>query len=232
MLRRNRLLLGCLAASAAGTSAFVGEMTHRRAALVPRLGNRSTSGRWSQLRASTIEEDEKTFFPFAENSVLGNLVPDISQETLGLMVLLSVPVVWGTYVPVVRSLYDFDPPIPGFLFSFAYFTVASLSSLALVASQYSKNNDSSTPNNSSPFPPLPITAGAELGTYLFLGNCLQVMGLRSVPADKAGFLVQCTWCTTCVRSRILIGPNSHLFGSNHRLCAPRPSRPVGQLPLH
>jgi drug/metabolite transporter (DMT)-like permease len=34
--------------------------------------------------------------------------------------------------------------------------------------------------------------GIELGSYLFIGNCLQVVGLESIPADRAAFLVQLT----------------------------------------
>ena len=37
-----------------------------------------------------------------------------------------------------------------------------------------------------------VRAGGELGSYLFVANCLQVLGLRTVEADRAGFLVQLT----------------------------------------
>jgi len=40
--------------------------------------------------------------------------------------------------------------------------------------------------------PLQMLAGIELGSYLFIGNCLQVVGLKSIPADRAAFLVQLT----------------------------------------
>jgi len=33
--------------------------------------------------------------------------------------------------------------------------------------------------------------GLELGSYLFIGNGLQVVGLQSVPADRAGKLCIC-----------------------------------------
>jgi len=39
---------------------------------------------------------------------------------------------------------------------------------------------------------VPILGGMELGTYLFIGNLLQVIGLKTVPADRAAFLVQLT----------------------------------------
>ena len=40
--------------------------------------------------------------------------------------------------------------------------------------------------------PVVVRAGGELGSYLFVANCLQVLGLRTVEADRAGFLVQLT----------------------------------------
>mmetsp|Transcript_38384 Transcript_38384/g.92860 ORF Transcript_38384/g.92860 Transcript_38384/m.92860 type:complete len:305 (-) Transcript_38384:1796-2710(-) len=39
---------------------------------------------------------------------------------------------------------------------------------------------------------LPLLGGFELGTYLFVGNALQVIGLRTVPSDRAAFLLQLT----------------------------------------
>jgi drug/metabolite transporter (DMT)-like permease len=40
--------------------------------------------------------------------------------------------------------------------------------------------------------PVQVTGGLELGSYLILGNALQVTGLQTVPADRAAFLVQLT----------------------------------------
>eukprot|EP00977_Amphora_coffeiformis_P001805 scaffold353_cov185-Amphora_coffeaeformis.AAC.33 len=50
---------------------------------------------------------------------------------IGLIVLCSVPLVWGTYVPIVRLLYEIDPPIPGFLFSAFYFFISSVTTISL-----------------------------------------------------------------------------------------------------
>ena len=35
----------------------------------------------------------------------------------------------------------------------------------------------------------PTLDGFELRSYLFLGNCLQIIGLKTVPADRAAFIV-------------------------------------------
>ena len=41
-----------------------------------------------------------------------------SERTLGILVLLTVPLAWGTYSPVVKYMYDkMDPSMPGFVFS-------------------------------------------------------------------------------------------------------------------
>lgn len=39
---------------------------------------------------------------------------------------------------------------------------------------------------------LPLLGGFELGTYLFIGNLLQVIGLKTVPSDRAALLLQLT----------------------------------------
>jgi hypothetical protein len=125
----------------------------------------------------------------------------ISEANLGLLALFTVPMIWGTYVPVVRTLYEIDPPVPGAVFSACYFAVASLSTLALVAlpnfnrkddaetAPPSALEDSTTAEKHSGIT-MPVVAGLELGTYLFLGTTLQNIGLKTVPADRAGFLVQ------------------------------------------
>lgn len=104
------------------------------------------------------------------------------QRANGIVVLLTVPLAWGTYNPVVKYLYTIDPPVPGLVFSAAYYIVAAFTLWSIVALS---KKDSSTSN--------PVWAGGiELGGYLFLGNLVQVVALRTVPADRAGFLVQLT----------------------------------------
>jgi drug/metabolite transporter (DMT)-like permease len=144
----------------------------------------------------------------------------VTDETVGLLVLLTVPVVWGTYVPVVRFLYEIDPPIPGFVFSVCYFALASLTTLSMLAFGNTNELFRSQPTNSEPIGSLgreedypetsavfdmPILGGLELGGYLFLGNCLQVVGLKTVSADTAGFLVQLTTILVPLFSAIAAG---------------------------
>ena len=122
--------------------------------------------------------------------------PSAKEKALGVLVLLTVPLAWGTYAPVVKYVYEMDPPVPGFVFSTAYYLIASASLLTLMSISSSSTTitdeerpDSSSENESVS---LSIQGGVELGSYLFLGNCLQVVGLETVPADRAAFLVQLT----------------------------------------
>ncbi|KAL7477564.1 hypothetical protein ACHAW6_003370 [Cyclotella cf. meneghiniana] len=116
-----------------------------------------------------------------------------NERSLGILILLTVPLAWGTYTPVVKYMYDrMDPPVPGFVFSAGYYLVAAivLSALNLRSSKSDSiqiNLAQGEPNNW-----YATLGGLELGSYLFLGNGFQVVGLQTVPADRAAFLVQLT----------------------------------------
>lgn len=118
-----------------------------------------------------------------------------SEKFLGLLVLLTVPVAWGTYTPVVRYLYAIEPAVPGFVFSACYYTLAAVTMSTLIAIN-SRDYDSAAgeedPNLGAGKTSIPIQGGLELGSYLFVANCLQVIGLQTVQSDRAGFLVQFT----------------------------------------
>lgn len=122
------------------------------------------------------------------------------DKGLGLLVLLTVPLSWGTYAPIVKSIYEMEVPIPGLLFSAGYYLIAAitLSLLALSSSEHgnekseNRGNFISTTESSKQSTSSQLLGGFELGSYLFIGNCLQVVGLKEVPADRAAFLVQLT----------------------------------------
>ena len=122
-----------------------------------------------------------------------------SERNLGVLVLCTVPLAWGTFEPAVRYVYGIEPAVPGFLFSVVFYLVAavSLSTLAVLSMINNESNDmdetsitQQQEDNTSPS--LPILGGIELGTYLFLGNGLQVLGLKTIPSDRAAFLLQLT----------------------------------------
>jgi drug/metabolite transporter (DMT)-like permease len=137
------------------------------------------------------------------------------ERRKGMLVLLTVPVAWGTFEPAVRYVYEIQPDVPPFVFQFVYYLVAatSLCFLALSSPQTASEDDGPesetlkllTTNTTSEVEKttktkqlvsfrnsLPIQGGLELGTYLFLGNGLQVVGLKTVPSDRAAFLLQIT----------------------------------------
>lgn len=118
----------------------------------------------------------------------------LSERELGLLVLFTVPVAWGTYASTVQSIYTLDPQIPGFLFSTCYFFVAAAGSLAATAWNTAQKSEGD-PAKEEP-KSVPAIAGLELGFYVYMANFLHVIGLQTVPSDRAGFLFQCTYCTT------------------------------------
>lgn len=116
-----------------------------------------------------------------------------SDKLAGILVLLTVPIAWGTYTPVVKYLYAIKPAVPGFVFSACYYALAAvtMSTLSVIKSNHDEESPSAaeTPKKTTK---LPIRGGLELGSYLFIANCLQVIGLQTVQSDRAGFLVQFT----------------------------------------
>ena len=150
------------------------------------------------------------------------------ERTIAILVLLTVPISWGTYTPVVKYMYDkITPSMPGFIFSTGYYIVAALTLrgiLLVVGLLSSKNNNNKLLllNNNNVIEQekaggnnnyynninndlITKRGGLELGSYLFIGNGLQVVGLQSVPADRAAFLVQLTTVMVPLLSAITAG---------------------------
>jgi hypothetical protein len=145
-----------------------------------------------------------------------------SERDRGILVLMTVPLAWGTFEPVIRYVYAMEPPIPGLVFSPLYYLVAAsalsllsfLSSFTQAARQFnttiSDNNNNNKPDNSLPTTAttmvekkdqevasnsdsmLPILGGMELGFYLVVGNSLQVLGLKTLNSNRVAFLIQLT----------------------------------------
>ena len=133
-----------------------------------------------------------------------------NERALGILVLLTVPLAWGTYTPVVKYMYEkMDPSMPGFVFSAGYYLVAAASLGTLSSMQdtkdasdinvIEKNGEASTMSDDeisldqkeNDDAAITKRGGWELGSYLFIGNGLQVVGLQTVPADRAGESKKC-----------------------------------------
>lgn len=147
---------------------------------------------WTSARFLSLKEDNKSS----------------NERKVGLLVLLTVPLAWGTFEPAVRYVYAIKPTMPGLVFSAGYYLVAAVSLLllTLVDTNHPKGADSVEMSVQCEGRTLPIRGGLELGSYLFFGNALQVIGLQTVPSDRAAFLLQLTTvsihCKTSKTSKI------------------------------
>lgn len=188
-------------------------LSGRRTSSLPVTG--TTSSESNQLRqrsrpiANTSSREPKPLEAL-QNPSDGE---DISKEdrNRGILVLLTVPLAWGTFEPVVRYVYAIEPPIPGLVFSPCYYFVAAsaLSLLSWATSSSSDETDINAKGSQDEYTELseteksvtekipagnnlPILGGMELGFYLFLGNSLQVLGLKTLNSDRVAFLIQLT----------------------------------------
>jgi drug/metabolite transporter (DMT)-like permease len=172
----------------------------------------------SEDRSSLVPKKNDLLF----SSSVTTFESDHSPSSLpAFLALIFVPFAWGTYAPIVEKVYSLDPRVPGTVFSCAYFAVASLSTMALLFVNNLKDQRTEIVKNaatnefrtfqykdiqsshqgSSSYQKvcsffdnlnLPTLAGIELGMIVFVGNMLQVLGLETIPADRAGFLMQLT----------------------------------------
>lgn len=99
--------------------------------------------------------------------------------------LVSVPILWGTYTPVAKLLL-LDTNAPATLSNFATHGVGAISLLSLLALQRARGKAAATTSSRG----RTLRASLELGTYLWLGQLLQLLGLASTSATINALLVQ------------------------------------------
>lgn len=92
------------------------------------------------------------------------------------LILQAVPFLWGTYPPLSYYLTHLPNPPPQALLNLLVY-IFSLLPLPLLRPKHAK---------------LPYRAGAELGTYLFLGTVLLLSAVQHTTAPRAALLVQST----------------------------------------
>ena len=102
--------------------------------------------------------------------------------------LVSVPILWGTYAPVAKTLL-LETNAPATLSNFATHGVGAISLLSLLALQRATRGKA-TAMTSSASRGRTLRASFELGTYLWLGQLLQLLGLASTSATINALLVQ------------------------------------------
>lgn len=119
----------------------------------------------------------------------------------GLLLLTTVPLVWGTYAPSVKYLYEWrgDSILspPGLVFNFACYSVSALTLAGVfwfdhLRRRWANKGKVFTPKATAQTNRYAARAGLELGGWLFLGSTLQVWGLELTSASRASFLIQLT----------------------------------------
>ena len=146
------------------------------------------------------EDDDNDTIPTTTTTITNMTIRN--QYPTGILVLLTVPLAWGTYTPVIQYISTkIELPVPGLFFSAAYYIVAAVTlwtTTILVTNNTTLRTKSLPIRSTSPKKYNDVVeywyGGMELGLYLFVANVLQIMGLQnySVPADRAGFLIQLT----------------------------------------
>jgi hypothetical protein len=134
------------------------------------LASQQSNRRKSSIRLAQREDASEVISSGASK-------PDLVRYS----VLLSVPLVWGTYAPAVRYLYEMEVPLPGIFFSALYYVVA-LTTLLVVRAAFAPSADTVEADDISSAASEGSdrslwSCGAELGGYLYLGNLFQVKNI-------------------------------------------------------
>ena len=101
--------------------------------------------------------------------------------------LVSVPVLWGTYAPVAKTLL-LETNAPATLSNFVTHGVGALSLLSLLC--LSRATRGKAAKIDSAVRGRTTRASFELGSYLWLGQLLQLLGLASTSVTINALLVQ------------------------------------------
>ncbi len=144
----------------------------------------------SENTRKQLTEPDKLSTEATPNSAVSDKVPvSLFGFSFGIparWLLYSVPFMWGSFGPSVRLLFQNEPHIDAPVFNTARLMLSSLIYLPILANEVRRYRSPDEENDLS-F----VTAGVELGVYVFLANVCQVLGLESVSAGRAAFLVQC-----------------------------------------
>lgn len=124
--------------------------------------------------------------------------PDNISISLGLFsgsipsrwLLYSVPFLWGSFGPAVRLLFSQDTHPDPSIFNTERLLLSTLVYVPVLVAEFAafrkRDTTAADPDKSFRF----VTAGAELGLYVFFANVAQVIGLQQTSASRAAFLVQ------------------------------------------
>lgn len=113
------------------------------------------------------------------------------------LMLFTVPIMWGSFGPVVRLLFEQEPHLDPTVFNTVRLFLSCAVYMPILIREYAAYSEIRA-NEEKGIPPAEedsdrfsfILAGLELGLYVFGANVSQVVGLEQVSAARAAFLVQ------------------------------------------
>lgn len=151
--------------------------------------------RYRSLQLDPFHRCGATCTPRPQDPTRLEALPSITNNEYSkrVAVLASVPVAWGSFEVAVRFAYGATAvPIPPLVFSVAYYAVATATlwppALLQTNSSFFDTKEAQQEHELASW--TATRGGAELGTYLFIGNLLQVIALQTIPSDRAAFLLQ------------------------------------------
>lgn len=162
----------------------------------------------NSLHSSAVEEDEET-----QEKQSASISVNIFGTPLSIpsrWLLFSVPFMWGSFGPAVRLLFSHEPHLDTAVFNTTRLFLSCMIYSPILLTEFRAFQDHS--KSGKPNAPAAvddedkfgfIKGGVELGIYVFLANVAQVLGLESVSASRAAFLVQLQTVIVPVLSGIL-----------------------------
>jgi len=126
-----------------------------------------------------------------ESQVAGDepeVAPLIAARPARIAALLAVPLLWGSFTPVLKVLLKNKNHPPALLTNLLSHTIGAfmLSNLWLLQSITQNSCPAAEPKAR----PRSLRASAELGLYLFFGQLTQLLGLKNTSATTNAILVQ------------------------------------------
>ncbi|KAF6003797.1 hypothetical protein F1559_001594 [Cyanidiococcus yangmingshanensis] len=162
----------------------------------PRIERRATQQR-APLLASGVESPNTLSTTGAASRQVG-----LRQR----LYLLAVPLIWSTYSPSMRFLFQFADVSPSAaLLNLGPALCGALGFLLLFLIRrwgkwwFPKQRERAA--DSPAQHAVGIRIGIELGVYMFVGTCLQLVALQFSPASQVGFLLQVSLVFTALLQR-------------------------------
>lgn len=154
----------------------------------------SSSQSTTHLRSTNIKLERNDATDYPPLTPQSPVPPSWSK----LAAVLIVPLIWGTYSPLIKKVYSNSDVLapPPLLFNFLSYlvSVTFLNAAHKLFFRRSKLGDDEEDYASKKqfASPLELQSGIELGLWLFAGSTVQIMGIQSTTATRAAILVQLT----------------------------------------